>query len=105
MIHGLKNCCLATALTLNPVIFQSHIREFWNTAAVNQGEDGSKSIEANVKGCKVVVIEQIIWEMLRIEDQPGLLTEIAMDSAQEIIDHLGYEGEFPPTIKKLLPPY
>ncbi|XP_023731397.1 uncharacterized mitochondrial protein AtMg00810-like [Lactuca sativa] len=40
-----------------------------------------------------------------IDDQPRFPIEIAMEQTEEIINQMGYEGTFPPTIKKLFPPY
>lgn len=105
MVHGLKKCRLASALTLSPVIYQNQIKEFWSIVVVQKGDGNSKFVEGTVKGRKIVVTEQIIREVLRIEDQRSFLTEIAMDQTEEIIKQMRYEREFPPTIKKLLPPY
>ena len=37
MIHGLKKYCLASALTLDLVVYQSMIQEFWKTIVVKKG--------------------------------------------------------------------
>lgn len=105
MIHGLKECCLATALTLNLEIYQSLIREFWNSATVKKENDGYVFIEAHVKGCKITTTEQVIRDVQNIDDQSSFPMEIEVDLAQELLSNMGYEGEFPPTLKKLLPPY
>ena len=35
MIHQLWECCLAFSITVNPVVYQNLIREFWATANTN----------------------------------------------------------------------
>lgn len=105
VIHELRECCLSTALTVNPVVYQDIIREFWKTTKLKKGNNSVVVVEADVKGCKFVIIEQSIRDALLIDDQSTFPTEIVVDVAQEILDKMGYEGKFPPTIKKLLPPY
>ena len=68
MIHGLRECCLSTALTVNPIVYQGTIRDFWKTAKLEKGNDGVVTVEADVKGCSVVIIEQFIREALLIDD-------------------------------------
>ena len=105
MIHGLKRCCLAYAFTSNPTIFHYLVKQFWNKASVSKWEDEEDTVESVIQGKKIVVSEQTIREVLQINDQPGFHAEISMEQTQEIIKRMGYEGVFPPTLKKLLPPY
>ena len=44
MIHGLKECCLATPLTLNRAIYQSLIKEIWKSSKIKKGNDGSDGL-------------------------------------------------------------
>ncbi|CAI9293663.1 unnamed protein product [Lactuca saligna] len=43
-------------------------------------------------------------ESLQIEDRPEYPMEIDVHQIEEILEYMGYERTFPPTIKKLLPP-
>ena len=79
MIHRLRECCLSTALTVNPVVYQGIIKEFWKSAKLKRGNDRSIYVEAYVKGCKVIITEQSIREALQIDDQSTFCTEIAID--------------------------
>ena len=105
MIHGLKECCMATALILNLEIYQGVIKEFRKSAAVKSGENASVFLEAIVKGCKIIITEQIIRDALKIEDQSSFPTEIEMEQTQELLSRMSYEGVFSPTLMKLLRPY
>ena len=49
--------------------------------------------------------QQTIQEVLQFGDQPGSPTEIHATQIREALERMGYEGTFPPTLKKLLPPY
>lgn len=55
MMHGLRECRLATTLTVNPTIFQRLIKEFWSFVEVVKGDDGVISIQATVNKCKVII--------------------------------------------------
>ncbi|CAI9285716.1 unnamed protein product [Lactuca saligna] len=74
IVNGLKKCCLVHALTTCPAIYQSLIKDFWRSADVKKDKKDGKFIEVTIEGKK------------------------------DILDHMGYVGSFPPTIKKLLPP-
>lgn len=52
-----------------------------------------------------MVTEQILREALQINDKPEFPKEIEMDQTREILDKMGYEGVFPPTLIILLPLY
>lgn len=83
MIHGLKECCLASAITMNTVVYQNIIREFWQTAKMKRDDDGAVTVDAIVKGCKVVITEQFIRETLLINDLPSFPIEIGIEDAHK----------------------
>ena len=104
MIHGLRECCLASAITMNTVVYQKMIREFWQTTKMKRDDNGAVTVDAIVQGCKIVIDETFVRETLLINDLPTFPTEIGISDAQKILRRMGYEGDTPPTIKKLLPP-
>ncbi|KAL8226021.1 hypothetical protein R6Q57_018578 [Mikania cordata] len=63
LIVGLNTCRIAYALSTNPVICESQIREFWGSATING------QIEANVQGCRIVVTEEVTRSSLLFGDQ------------------------------------
>ena len=89
MNHGLKECYLSTALTVSPVVYQGIIKEFWMTAKMKRGDDRSVSIQAEVKGCKIIITEQTIRDALQIDDQSSYPTEIAVNEVQEVLIKMG----------------
>lgn len=105
MVHGLNNCKLSYAFQSNPIIHQDLVTQFWDKASINkEGANGECTLESTIQGRKVVS-EQVIQEELQFRDQPGSPIEIPIDQIKEVLDRMGYEGTFPPTINKLLPPY
>ncbi|KAL7603982.1 hypothetical protein Lser_V15G19899 [Lactuca serriola] len=105
MIHGLRECCLASAITMNTAVYHKIIREFWQIAKMTRDENGAVTVHAIVQGCMIVIDETFVRETLLINDLPTFPTEIGISDAQKILRRMGYEGDTPPTIKKLLPPY
>ncbi|CAI9298701.1 unnamed protein product [Lactuca saligna] len=104
IVDSLKKCCLVHALTTYPAIYQSLIKDIWRSVVVKKDNKDEKYIEATIKGKKVQVSESIIRESLQIDDISEYSMEINVHQTQDVIDHMGYEETFPPTIKKLLPP-
>ena len=104
IIDGLRKCCLVSAFTTGLVIYQSLIKEFWRSAIVKRDDKEEKYLEATIQGKKILITEHVIRESLQINDRPEFSMEIDLEQTQEVLDHMGYEGSFPPTIKKLLPP-
>ncbi|CAI9271928.1 unnamed protein product [Lactuca saligna] len=76
--------------------------EFWRNAVVKKNGQGEKFVEATIEDKKIQVTESIIRESLQIEDRPEYPMEIDVQQTQEVLENMGYEGTFPPTIKKLL---
>nr|GEX91429.1 hypothetical protein [Tanacetum cinerariifolium] len=59
------------ALTFNPTIYVSHIRQFWSTARIETTDEGTK-ILATVDGILRTVIESSIRRNLKLNDEEGL---------------------------------
>ena len=68
-------------------------------------DDGAVTVDAIVQGCKIVIDEPFVRETLLINHLLSFPTEIGIEDAQKILKKMGYEGDTPPTMKKLLPPY
>ena len=105
MIHRIRECCLASAITANPVVYHNLIREFWETTSMDMSDAGHFTIGATVQGREIVINESFIRETLLIDDQPNYPTEIGIEDTQIILRRMSYEGTSPPTLKKLLHPY
>nr|GFC29006.1 hypothetical protein [Tanacetum cinerariifolium] len=71
IIDFLNESSLKYALTVNPNIYVSCIKQFWTTVAVKQVNDVTR-LQALVDKKKVVVTEAIIRESLRLDDAEGV---------------------------------
>ncbi|CAI9282405.1 unnamed protein product [Lactuca saligna] len=104
IMDGLKKSCLVHCLTTNPVIYQCLIKDFWRNTEVKKNDRGEIYLETTIEDKRILVTESIIRESLQIEERPEYLMEIEFHQIEKVLEHMGYEGTFPPTIKKLLPP-
>nr|GEY38804.1 hypothetical protein [Tanacetum cinerariifolium] len=59
------------ALTINPTVYVSHIRQFWSTARVETSDDETK-ILATVDGKPITISESSIRRNLKLKDEAGI---------------------------------
>nr|GEV26598.1 hypothetical protein [Tanacetum cinerariifolium] len=71
IIDFLNGSSINYALTVNPNIYVSSIKQFWTTVAVKQVDDVTR-LQALVDRKKVVVTEATIREALRLDDAEGV---------------------------------
>nr|GEU51599.1 putative ribonuclease H-like domain-containing protein [Tanacetum cinerariifolium] len=67
------------ALTINPNVYDSHIRQFWSTARIETTDEGTK-IPATVDGKPRTIFESSIRRNLKLNDEEGicLLPEVEL---------------------------
>nr|GEV58443.1 reverse transcriptase domain-containing protein [Tanacetum cinerariifolium] len=61
------------ALTINPTVYVSHIRQFWSTARIETTNKGTK-ILAIVDGKLRTIFESLIRRNLKLKDEEGIST-------------------------------
>nr|GEX87971.1 xylulose kinase-1 [Tanacetum cinerariifolium] len=71
IIDFLNGSYIAYALTVNPTIYVSCIKQFWNTVAVKQSNDITR-IRVLVDKKKVVVTKATIRDTLHLDDAEGV---------------------------------
>nr|GEW49834.1 hypothetical protein [Tanacetum cinerariifolium] len=71
VIDFINGSYIKHALTINPHIYVSCIKQFWNTIVVKQSNDVTR-LQALVDQKKVVIMEATIRDALRLEDAEGV---------------------------------
>nr|GFB04203.1 xylulose kinase-1 [Tanacetum cinerariifolium] len=71
VIDFLNGSYIKYALTVNPNIYVSCIKQFWNTVAIKKVNDVTR-LQALVYRKKVVITEAAIREVLRLDDAKGV---------------------------------
>nr|GEX52564.1 hypothetical protein [Tanacetum cinerariifolium]GEY55347.1 hypothetical protein [Tanacetum cinerariifolium] len=64
-------CYIKYALTINPHIYMSYIKQLWNNVVVKQSNDVTR-LQALVDKKKVVITEATIKDALRLDDAEGV---------------------------------
>nr|GEZ93968.1 hypothetical protein [Tanacetum cinerariifolium] len=59
------------ALTINPTVYVSYIRQFWSTARVKTSDGGTK-ILATIDGKPIIISESSIRRNLKLKDEAGI---------------------------------
>nr|GEY54571.1 hypothetical protein [Tanacetum cinerariifolium] len=94
IIDFLNGSSIKYALTVNPNIYVSCIKQFWTTVAVKQVNDVTR-LQALVDKKKVVVTKATIREALRLDDEAG----VECLSNEEIFAELARMGYEKPSTK------
>nr|GEW77481.1 hypothetical protein [Tanacetum cinerariifolium] len=89
VIDFLNGSYIKYALTINPNIYVSCIKQFWNTVAIKQVNDVTR-LQALVDKKKVVVTEAAIREVLQLDDAEGVDCLPNKDIFAELA-RMGYE--------------
>nr|GEZ70031.1 hypothetical protein [Tanacetum cinerariifolium] len=71
IIDFLNGSYIHYALTVNPHIYVSCIKQFWNTASVKCSDDVTR-LQALVDRKKIVISEDVICEILQLDDVEGV---------------------------------
>nr|GEZ61546.1 hypothetical protein [Tanacetum cinerariifolium] len=73
VINFLNGSHIKDALTVNPTIYVSCIKHFWNTVVIKQSNDVTR-LQALVDKKKVVITEAAIRDALRLDDAEGSMS-------------------------------
>ena len=77
IVDFLNASSIRYALTLNPTIYVSHIKQFWRTATsitIEEGDTHTTALRATVDGVTIDVTESSIRRLLQLDDSNGLIT-------------------------------
>nr|GFA36133.1 hypothetical protein [Tanacetum cinerariifolium] len=82
IIDFLSGSYIHYALTVNPHIYISCIKQFWNTASVKRSDDVTR-MKALVDKKKIVISEVVIHKILKLDDAEGVGMIAARQVAEE----------------------
>ncbi|GJW57480.1 hypothetical protein Tco_0104211 [Tanacetum coccineum] len=89
VIDFLSQSHISYALTKNPEIYISFIKQFWRTAKASTDTDGEVSITANIDGQSKTITEASLRRHLKLEDHDGI-TSIPNSEIFEQLALMGY---------------
>ncbi|GJV95740.1 putative ribonuclease H-like domain-containing protein [Tanacetum coccineum] len=95
IVDFLRGSNLRYALTTNPTIYDSLVKQFWQTATTNTHANGTLEIKATIDTIRYTISEASIRESLQLEDATGI-TMLPNDELFEGMGQMGYptDGTF-----------
>ncbi|GKA38305.1 hypothetical protein Tco_0730856 [Tanacetum coccineum] len=95
IVDFLRGSNLRYALTSNPTIYDSLVKQFWQTATANTNADGTLEIKATIDTIRYTISEASIRDSLQLEDATGI-TMLPNDELFEGMGQMGYptDGTF-----------
>ncbi|GJR60394.1 putative ribonuclease H-like domain-containing protein [Tanacetum coccineum] len=88
IVDFLRGSNLRYALTTNPTIYDSLVKQFWQTATTNTHANGTLEIKATIDTIRYTISEASIRESLQLEDATG----ITMLPNDELFEGMGQMG-------------
>ncbi|GJX89022.1 hypothetical protein Tco_0341036, partial [Tanacetum coccineum] len=95
IVDFLQGSNLMYALTTNPTIYDSLVKQFWQTATTHTHANGTLEIKATIDTIRYTIPEASIGESLQLEDATGI-TMLPNDKLFEGMGQMGYptDGTF-----------
>ncbi|GJY62568.1 hypothetical protein Tco_0463225 [Tanacetum coccineum] len=88
IVDFLRGSNLRYALTTNPTIYDSLVKQFWQSATANTKADGSLEINATIDTIRYTISEASIRDSLQLEDATGI-TMLPNDDLFEGMGQIG----------------
>nr|GEZ45367.1 hypothetical protein [Tanacetum cinerariifolium] len=89
IIDFLSGSYIHHALTVNPHVYISFIKQFWNTAVVKRSGDVTR-LQALVDKKRIVITEEVVHEILQLDDAKGVIC-LPNDEIFAGLARMGYE--------------
>ncbi|GJU58192.1 hypothetical protein Tco_1235958 [Tanacetum coccineum] len=95
IVDFLRGSNLTKASTANPTIYDSLVKQFWQSAIANTKADGSLEINATIDTIRYTISEASIRDSLQLDDATGI-TMLPNDDLFEGMGQIGYptDGTF-----------
>ncbi|GJU71625.1 ribonuclease H-like domain-containing protein [Tanacetum coccineum] len=95
IVDFLRGSNLRYALTTNPTIYDSLVKQFWQTATANTLADGTLELHATIDTTEYTITEASIRDKLQLADASGI-TMLPNNEIFEGMGHMGYptDGSF-----------
>nr|GEU75523.1 reverse transcriptase domain, reverse transcriptase zinc-binding domain protein [Tanacetum cinerariifolium] len=89
IIDFLSGSYIHHALTVNPHVYISCIKQFWNTTVVKRSGDVTR-LQALVDNKRIVITEEVVREILQLDDAEGVIC-LPNDEIFDGLARMGYE--------------
>ncbi|GJZ55828.1 hypothetical protein Tco_0611021 [Tanacetum coccineum] len=90
--HQILNFFAGYALTHDPIIYDSLVKQFWSTASLRAPKEGPPAILATIDRTPYTITESLVRSQLQLDDEGGV-EELPIADIYLGMDNLGYPSE------------
>nr|GFA57136.1 hypothetical protein [Tanacetum cinerariifolium] len=101
IIDFLRASHIQYAITHNPVIFDSLVKQFWSTATLRSPELGPSAIQATIDETPYTITEDLVRSQIQLVDDGGI-DDLPIAEIYSRMDNLGYVTEVSPLVVALI---
>ncbi|GJY77400.1 hypothetical protein Tco_0482516 [Tanacetum coccineum] len=102
IVDFLKGTSLRYALTHNPTIYDSLVKQFWQTATVRTLANGIQELVASIDNKEYTITEASIRSQLQLADATGIINLSDAKIYEGLATLGGYVGEHVPLLPAML---
>ncbi|GKA24974.1 hypothetical protein Tco_0711007 [Tanacetum coccineum] len=102
VVDFLKGTSLRYALTHNPTIYDSLVKQFWQTATVRTLANGTQQLIASIDSTEYTITEASVRSKLQLADATGIHNLSDAEIYAGLATLGGYAGDFVPLLPAML---
>ncbi|GJY82692.1 hypothetical protein Tco_0496068 [Tanacetum coccineum] len=87
-----SSLCMRYAITHDPIIYDSLVKQFWSTASLRASEEGPPAILATIDRTPYTITESLVRSQLQLDDDGGV-EDLPIADIYLGMDNLGYPSE------------
>ncbi|GJU16111.1 hypothetical protein Tco_1144077 [Tanacetum coccineum] len=92
VLDFLQGSHIRYAISYDPIIYNSLVKQFWSTASLRASEEGPPAILATIDRTPYTITESLVRSQLQLDDAGGV-EDLPIADIYLGIDHLGYPSE------------
>ncbi|GKB80457.1 hypothetical protein Tco_0947352 [Tanacetum coccineum] len=101
-VDFLKGTSLRYVLTYNPTIYDSLVKQFWQTATVRTLTNGTQQIVASIDNIEYTITEAFVRSKLQLADATGISNLSDVEIYEGLGTLRGYAGDHVPLLPAML---
>ncbi|GKA97902.1 hypothetical protein Tco_0825796 [Tanacetum coccineum] len=92
ILDFLRGSHIRYALTHDPIIYDSLVKQFWSTASLRASKEGPPAILATIDRTPYIITESLVRSQLQLDDEGGV-EDLPIADIYLGMDNLGYPSE------------
>ncbi|GJU45303.1 hypothetical protein Tco_1202569 [Tanacetum coccineum] len=92
VLDFLRGSHIRYAITHDPIIYDSLVKQFWSTASLRASEEGPPAILATIDRTPYTITESLVRSQLQLDDEGGV-EDLPIADIYLGMDNLGYPSE------------